>query len=169
MYDNVSIAAESIMHLEKEWSKSELVRRVVRYINRQELSPDNASKEWPDLVEALIGGSMQAYTSACGDKPWFHDLDLAPSFAAAAWAFLSTQPGKSVRDLPRWLDFKDVVVDVCEGKLDDARTTNAHWDTCKACFSDQSAQAKVERALSKSYQPSLDECLMDTRPLEPIK
>ena len=74
-----------------------------------------------------------------------------------------------MRSLPRWLDIKDVVVDVCEGTLDDARTTKAHCDTCKACFSDQSAQAKVERALSKSYQPSLDECLMDTRPLKPIK
>ena len=80
------------MHLEKEWSKSELVMRVVRYINWKELSPDNASKEWPDLVEALIGGSMQAYTSACGDKSWFRDLNLAPSFAAAARALLPTQP-----------------------------------------------------------------------------
>ena len=90
------------MHLEKEWLKSELVKRVVRYIQRKELSPDNLSKEWLEYVQALIGGSMQAYTSACGNKSLSHDLDLVPSFAAVAWAFLSMQPGKSVRDLLRW-------------------------------------------------------------------
>ena len=107
------------MHLEKECLMSELVKRVVRYILRKELSPDNLSKEWLDLVQELIGGSMQAYTFACGNKSLFHDLDLVPSFAAVAWAFLTMQPRKSVRDLLRWLDVKDVVVDVFEGKLDD--------------------------------------------------
>ena len=107
------------MHLEREWLISELVKLVVRYIQRKNLSPDNSSKEWLDLVQALIGGSMQAYTSACGNKSLFHDLDLVPSFAAVVWALLSMQPGKSVRDLLRWLDVKDVVVDVFEGKLDD--------------------------------------------------
>ena len=107
------------MHLEKAWLKSGLVKRVVRYIQRKELSPDNSSKEWLDLVQALIGGSMQAYTSACGSQSLSHDLDLVPCFAAVSWAFLSMQPGKSVRDLLRWLDVKDVAVDVFEGKLDD--------------------------------------------------
>ena len=49
-YENVSIESEPIMHLEKERLKSELVKRVVRYIQRKELSPDNSSKEWLDLV-----------------------------------------------------------------------------------------------------------------------
>ena len=62
---------------------------------------------------------MQAYTSAFGSKLLFHDFDLLPSFAAVAWAFLSMQPGKSVRDPLRWLDVKDVVVSVFDGKLDD--------------------------------------------------
>ena len=92
------------MHSEQEWLILELVKRVVRYIQRKELSPDNLTKEWLDLVQTFIGGSMQAYTSACGNKSLLHDLDLAPSFAAVAWALLSTQPGKSVRDLLRWLD-----------------------------------------------------------------
>lgn len=160
LFENVDKAVDTIMHLEKAWSKNELVKRIVRYINRSALNEELPKLEWREVAEELISGSMQAYTAACGDKEWFYELDLAPSFAAAAWELIERKP--------RWKDLQTKIVEVFEGKIDDVLTTRALWDVTKATFADTATQAKVERALSRTYQPSLDECLMDLRPLQAI-
>ena len=106
------------------------------------------------LVEKLISGSMQAYTAACGDKDWFVELDLAPSFAAAAWELIERKP--------QWEELQARTIEVFEGKIHDVTTTRALLEVTKATFADTATQAKVERALSRTYQLSLDECLVDS-------
>lgn len=161
----VGEAVNPIAHLEKTWSQSELTKRVVRYIFNAAKSPELISMPWNEAAKKLVEHAMHGYCAACQEKPWFFEIDLAPAFASAAWELLSASGKPRIR----YAELHEFVVQEYEEILDRTLLMKAMWDATNATFSDGNVRSKVYNALFRAYQPALDECLMDKRPMEELQ
>ena len=78
-------------------------------------------KDWEELVNKLVDGSMHGYCSAFQERKWFFEIDLAPAFTSAAWEILKFQArGQNPRHV-KFPELQEVVVNVYEEKLDRIR------------------------------------------------
>jgi len=164
LYARVEEAVKPIMHLESSWSEGELVKRVVRYIYNGAKNEDLPNQPWQEMIKNLVSTGMGTYSSACQEKQWFFEIDLAPAFTAAAWEILR----RGGRPNAVYERVEDLVIQEYEDKLDRILHTKAIWDATRKTFNDQKIQSKVNTALFKAYDAALDICLMDSRPLDDL-
>jgi len=159
LYNCVGEAVTSIVHLEKTWSQSELTKRIVRYIYNSAKSPELSTMPWKEAAKKLVERAMHGYCAACQEKPWFFEIDLAPAFSSAAWEILSARG----RSRMKYAELEEVVVQEYEEILDKTLLMKAMWDSTHAVFPDRAAQTKVYNSLYRSYQPALDECIVNAK------
>lgn len=164
LYARVEEAVKPIMHLESNWSEGELVKRVVRYIYNGAKSEDLLNQPWQEAVKNLVDKGMSTYQSACQEKQWFFEIDLAPAFTAAVWEILR----RGGRPNAAYERVEEMVITEYEDKLDRILHTKAIWDATAKTFQDAKIQGKVNAALFKAYESALDICLMDSRPLDDL-
>ena len=172
LHNKVVKEVEKVAHWESCWSAQELTKRIVRYIyNSAKKENLRQVKDWEELVNELVDGFMHSYSAACGDKKWFFEIDLVPAFTSAAWEILKLQAeGQNSRHV-KFSKLREVVVNVYAERLDRILLNKAVWHATSATFGsdDSKTQTKVYNALHKAYQGALDECIMDSRPLDALK
>jgi len=166
LYREVGKAVQDIISKEQSWSQGELTKRIVRYIFKAASAPGLMRMHWQEAVEKIVDDAFSGYNSACGDRSWFWEIDLAPAFAAAAHAML-----KWSRHSPDFRHFQDYASRKFEAALDGALNSKAMWECSAKTFQSEedSVRVKVYNALHKAYDPALQECLKDPRKMEDIK
>lgn len=164
LYNLVGQAVEDIAHLETQWSQSELTKRVVRYIFNASKDPDLIKLHWDQAAKQIVDGAMGTYAAACQEKPWFFELNLIDAFASAVWELLQA------RGRPRvsFQDVQEFVQAEVEEKLDNILLSKAVWAAAEKTFKEEGIKGKIYRALYNTYQVAMDECLVDSRPVEPL-
>mmetsp|Transcript_30555 Transcript_30555/g.83970 ORF Transcript_30555/g.83970 Transcript_30555/m.83970 type:complete len:388 (+) Transcript_30555:125-1288(+) len=160
IHEQVSFATESIAHLEKTWTHSELTKRIVRYIYKSACNEALLSLPFEEVAEQLIVHAMHSYNASCGEKTWFFEIDLSPAFCAAVLELVraSGQRGATYERI------QEIVVKAYEDKLDEFLLTKAMWEAVERSFKDNTVRNKIFASLQKTYQPALDETRMDARP-----
>jgi len=173
LYAIVAEAVDQVFHLERAWSKNEMVKRVVRYVYNAAKSQELLLLPWEQASAQLVENAMGAYCASCSEKNWCFELDLGQALASAAWelARATGQARSRSGEGPavRFRQLKDKVIDEYEDKLDEALMSKAIWDATQVTFPDVAVQSKVNRALSKTHAKALEECLADTRPMPELQ
>jgi len=157
LYEQVSHAVKTIVHSEETWAEGELIKRLVRYINKS-VSEELLQVPWEDAAEQLIENSMHSYHASCGDRPWFYDIDLGPAYAAVIAEITRFRRQKVAIGT-----VQEKVFEMYEEKLDRMLLMKALWDGIEPIFEDPAVCKKLYNALSKTYQSALDATLTDTR------
>lgn len=164
IYNRVSEAVIPIQHMEKQWSPTELMKRVTGYIYKAAKSPEVQSGTWTEAAIRIIDQAFNGYGAACGERPWFYEIRLQQAFVAAVWEVVQARP----RDRVSFAKVEDHVVSEFDERLDRCLLNKAMWDATQKIFSERNAPSKVFQALCKSYDTVLDECFSDSRPLEDL-
>lgn len=157
----VEQALDPIPHVDKGWTREELVKRIVRYIKKACTNPQLMQMRWDEVAKQVTHHAMQGYSAACGDEPWFYDVDLTPALCSAAWEIVACRGHPQVD----FAQLQEKVVIEFDGILNRSLLTKAIWEATTMTFSDASVQAKFNQALTRAYQPALDECMCEARPL----
>lgn len=162
LYELIGKEAERVAHLEKQWSASELTKRVVRYIWSGLKDPDLMRQPWGQVAKQVVEKGMSTYGSACQERPWFFELDLRPALASAVWELLSANGRPHVR----YEEVEARVIQEVDENLDSVMLGKAIWAATEQIFPEDPVKSKVFRALANTHEPALAECLGDSRPLE---
>jgi len=165
LFEIVGVAVTHVAATEKEWSQQEMVKRIVRYIYKAAQSQELLTLRWEELVRTLVEQAMGSYASACQDKQWFYEIDLAQAFASVSWELLCL----SSRPRVRFSQVKALVEQEYVGCVESTLLTKAMWDATSMVFLDCKVRSKIYNSLHKAYQTALEESLADSRPMEELK
>merc|ERR1719203_1728786 len=83
LYAEVGQAVSSVVHMEKNWSESEMVKRIVRYLHNAAKHEEVFSLPWDQGAKKFVSQAMHSFTASCQEKDWFYELDLCPVFQRA--------------------------------------------------------------------------------------
>lgn len=156
LYNCVAEAVKPVSKRESEWSAGEMVKRITKYFCKG-LALEMLSTPWRQATQSFVEGAMQGYVSACGFKPWFFELDLAPAVCAAAWELAkgSGSVGRGLR--PR--DVEQFAVAQYQDAMEAALLDKALWDVTEATFPEHAACGKI----CKTLRVELDRALADAK------
>eukprot|EP00747_Dinoflagellata_sp_TGD_P018947 gnl/TRDRNA2_/TRDRNA2_126840_c1_seq1.p1 gnl/TRDRNA2_/TRDRNA2_126840_c1~~gnl/TRDRNA2_/TRDRNA2_126840_c1_seq1.p1 ORF type:complete len:421 (-),score=66.67 gnl/TRDRNA2_/TRDRNA2_126840_c1_seq1:60-1322(-) len=170
LQDSVGGAVAKVMNQETQWSESELTKRVVRYIYNSAKNPDLLTMPWEEAVAKLVDQAMHSYHASCGEKQWFFEIDLNPSFVTACWEVCRAGAASQPRS-PKFTYSKlqEAVNAAYEDYLDRVLLRKAMWDATAATFKDATVQNKVYNALSKTWEPCLNDTQSNGRPMADLE
>jgi len=153
--------------VEPTWTPQELSKRVTRYLSKGAHSPDLLTMPWDEAVGRYLDRAMQSYTSACGDRPWFLDLDLTQALGGAAWALVQGSPA---RPRPQRAEVLQMAARGFLDRLHRSRLDKALWEVLEANFDvEKPVLSKMYGFLSRSYDQALKNMSTDTRPVWGLK
>jgi len=153
---------EAVNRIAHAGSPDEISKRVVRHMYKAAADPELLTLPWEQTCAELVQRSMDGYTIACGEMPWFYDLDLVPAYTQAAMEIVAAS-GQVVS--PEGV--QEIVHAEYEDKLDRNMLDKVVWDVVRDMFTDDKVKGKVYHAFQKSYWPALEEVLNDgTLPTE---
>jgi len=165
LYMSIWTATEPIKDLEVDWPQQELVKRIVKYFNKGAQSPDLVGMPWASAARRLVENAMSGYSAACGDKPWFFELDLAPALSHAAWEVAKGCADGASVNYPE-------LEEVTQGAYDDAVARllldKALWDSTTSIFGNHKLGSKIYGTLNKGHAPALAEALSDPTPVQDL-
>jgi hypothetical protein len=157
MYNQVSMAAQPVAHLEAEWTADTITNRIVKFMYKAASGSDLVQMPWHEMVSQLVQRAMHGFSVSCDKAAWFFAIDLSQAFFTAAMDLL-VGTGK-VNEIPANEAVRHVVLMEYEDKLDRILLDRAMWETTESIFSDEKARTKVYNALSKAYPRALDQIL----------
>jgi len=167
LHEGVWAAVQLAGNVEPDWTPEEMSKRLVRYLYKGAHSPDLIAMPWREAVQRYLDRAMQSYTSACGDRPWFLDLDLTQAVGAAAWALVRSSP---LRPRPQRAEVMQLAMRGFLDRVHRSRLDKAMWEVLEATFeADQSVLSKVYGFLSRAYDAALASISEDTRPVKGLK
>merc|ERR1712012_175618 len=97
---------------------------------------------------------MGGYSAACGDKPWFFELDLIPVLCIAVWEIVRHSPVKPIANYP---ELEQVVASAYEDVMDGRLLEKAMWDCAHETFTDLQVCNKIYKALQNGHEPAVSE------------
>jgi len=161
LYHHVGEAVEPVQDLEKQWTPTQMISRIVRYIYKSASNEELQRQHWRECVKNLVAGAMHGYSSACQEKEWFFEINLIPAFQSAAWELL-----RANRSNPSYGVLEELIQVEYEEKLDRILLVKAMWDAARHTFrGNDTAVSKVYASLGKTYDVALDEAVADNRPI----
>lgn len=166
LYNEVWQAAQPVAQSDPDWSSHELTKRVVKYFFKAAQAPELLTLPWDHSAQQLVDNSMRSYSTACSDKPWFFELDLAPALCAAAWQLVQARKPR-----PRIgsKELEQLVVAQYEDIMDRILLEKAMWDSTAATFSEVALCAKVYKAVHQAHEQAFNMAASDLRHMEDIK
>mmetsp|Transcript_39947 Transcript_39947/g.114885 ORF Transcript_39947/g.114885 Transcript_39947/m.114885 type:complete len:378 (+) Transcript_39947:309-1442(+) len=166
LHAEVAAAVAPIVSQERQWTESQLINRISRYLYNAAKHEDLLSLPWAEACTKYVELAMGSYGGACQDKTWFYDLDLGKIFGRAAWELLTASKH------PQRLTFNEVtemVGNEYELWLGETLHYQAMWVAVEKVFSEHKVRDKVFTSLKKFYTPALDFALNDSRPLDDLE
>lgn len=153
-------ATQKVARMEKEWDHKEFAKRITKYIYKAASAPELMNLPWDQAAAQFVESAMHGYSAACGDRQWFFDLDLAPSFGIAFWEIF-TGTGQRAP----WSEVEAVLNGKYEELMDASLLEKAIWDTAGLLIKDESLRNKLAKALKKSHETAYKEAIDDPRPM----
>jgi len=153
---------KQVVHLEPEWSANEMTKRIIKYFYKAGSSPELLSMPWPQAATQFVDHAMQGYSAACGERPWFFELDLAPALCSAIWEVVrvsSTTPRANYPEL------EQVSTARYEELMDGILTDKAMWEATNGIFGEEPVCNKVYKMLKSSYESASKEVMSSRRPM----
>lgn len=146
--------------VESTWTPEELCKRLTRYLYKGAQSPGELlALPWRQAVERFMEHAMHSYTSACGERPWFLEMDLAQACGAACWALVSRHPE------PRRQEVMQLAARCFSDRLHRTQLERAVWRVLEATFEAEPAHLnKMYGFLSRAYDAALKAASADSRP-----
>lgn len=171
LYTEVGEAVRPHAHVEKNWSESEMVKRIVRYIYNQAGKEEVLTLPWEEGVKKFVSSAMQSYAASCQEKDWFYDVDLVPVFQRAAWEVLTASKNSQGMD---YRIVEEIAELECQSYVDETLSNKAMWvavttPPVSQIVPDVKRQGKIFASLQRTFTPALDLALSDTRPLEDLQ
>jgi len=157
-------ATKPVMRLEKEWDQKELSKRVVKYLNKAAQPAELMTMPWHEAAQQFVENGMNGYSSACGEKPWFFELHLAPAFSAGFWEIASGS-GQGVN----WREVEQLLTGKYEELMDDQLLDKAIWDSAGVLLPDESIRNKLYKALKSCHEAAFKEAMNDPRRLRDLQ
>ncbi|CAE7480030.1 unnamed protein product, partial [Symbiodinium pilosum] len=149
----VNKATKKIADQEKDWDQVELCKRIVRYLYKGAQAPELLTLHWHQAAEQFVDTAMQGFTAACGDKPWFFDMDLTSAFGMAFWEILTGS-----RQRAQWSEVEAVLNSKYEQLMDLCLLEKAMWDSAGSLIPDQEPlRNKLYKALKTSHEAAFRE------------
>eukprot|EP00931_Biecheleriopsis_adriatica_P043974 TRINITY_DN25126_c0_g1_i1.p1 TRINITY_DN25126_c0_g1~~TRINITY_DN25126_c0_g1_i1.p1 ORF type:complete len:486 (-),score=127.22 TRINITY_DN25126_c0_g1_i1:25-1482(-) len=157
-------ATKKVAHMDKDWDHNELFKRVLKYIYKGAQAPELMTLPWDQAATQFVESSMQGYSAACGDKPWFFDLDLAPSFGMAFWEI---HEGSGQR--ASWQQVESALNGKYEEIMDACLLEKAIWDSAGLLVKEESVRNKLYKALKSGHDNAFKEAMNDPRPMPDLE
>ncbi|CAE7376886.1 ASPH [Symbiodinium natans] len=149
----VNKATKKIADQEKDWDQVELCKRIVRYLYKGAQAPELLTLPWHQAAEQFVDTAMQGFTAACGDKPWFFDMDLTSAFGMSFWE-IYTGSGQRAN----WSEVEAVLNGKYEQLMDLCLLEKAMWDSAGGLIPDQEPlRNKLYKALKTSHESAFKE------------
>ena len=156
IYDAVAWAVSQVIHMEDNWTEGEMIKRIMRYINKASDIEFFCKLPWNEACKQLVERMMHGYTTSCSEAEWFFEIDLVPALCEVAWEFI-TVGGQSNEVTP--VQLQENIVTEYEDKLERVLLDKAMWECSKEFFAHEKLCSKVFQAISRAYWPALDEAL----------
>lgn len=163
MSNSVWKATQKLARMEKEWDHKEFAKRITKYIYKAASAPELMTLPWDQAAAQFVESAMHGYSAACGDRQWFFDLDLAPTFGAAYWEIF-TGTGQRAQ----WSEVEAVLNGKYEELMDACLLEKAIWDSAGLLIKDESLRNKLYKALKNSHETAYKEAINDPRPMEDL-
>lgn len=168
LHEAIWEAVQPIAEMEETWSPEELRKRIVRYLYKGFAAEELTALPWSQAVQQFAEKSTQAYAGVCSDKPWFHELDIAPALVSASFCLACACEGGSIR--PQIQQVEAVVTEWHHMWLSKARVDKFLWETIQSVFPvEEKSQTKIQNALSKSYGPAYVAARLKGRPAKDFR
>lgn len=158
--------ARPAAELGEDWSAPEMARRAVKQLYRAGQALALLALPWERAAQQFVELAMQGYSSACGDEPWFFELDLGSALVAGAWELAQAggmQPPGGFAELER------AVMAQYEELMDATLLDKAMWSSTSAVLGDGPVGLKVYKFVSAAYEAAFQEACADTRPLRDLR
>ncbi|CAE7201716.1 unnamed protein product [Symbiodinium sp. CCMP2592] len=150
---SVNKATKKIADQEKDWDQVELCKRIVRYLYKGAQAPELLTLHWRQAAEQFVDTAMQGFTAACGDKPWFFEMDLTSAFGMAFWEIHSGSGQRA-----QWSEVEAVLNSKYEQLMDLCLLEKAMWDSAGGLIPDQEPlRNKLYKALKTSHEIAFKE------------
>ncbi|CAE7345337.1 hypothetical protein AK812_SmicGene34959 [Symbiodinium microadriaticum] len=153
LHKSVNKATKKIADQEKDWDQVELCKRIVRYLYKGAQAPELLTLHWHQAAEQFVDTAMQGFTAACGDKPWFFEMDLTSAFGMAFWEIHSGSGQRA-----QWSEVEAVLNSKYEQLMDLCLLEKAMWDSAGSLIPDQEpVRNKLYKALKTSHEIAFKE------------
>lgn len=132
--------------LEQDWSFDELCKRIIKYVEKGLAACGPERQPWDHTVKKFLDKSLQSFSAACAEKPWFlHvDSDMKQLFCDVAEKLV---PPPSREEL-------EALVDQEYSKITEQRVfEDTIWTALHRAFPNRSENAtkKLYTALTRTY------------------
>jgi len=155
-------ACKQLTQKDPEWNENEMTKRIVKYFYKAGQSPDLLSMPWLDAVHQFIESAMHGYSAACGDRPWFFELDLSQALCAGIWEVVRANSCFPRANYP---EMEQAATARYEELMDGILTEKAMWDAAQTIFGDEPVSNKVYKALKASHEAAFTEACANPRPI----
>jgi len=116
-------------------------------------APELLTLHWRQAAEQFVDTAMQGFTAACGDKPWFFEMDLTSAFGMAFWEIHSGSGQRA-----QWSEVEAVLNSKYEQLMDLCLLEKAMWDSAGGLIPDQEPlRNKLYKALKTSHEIAFKE------------
>eukprot|EP00930_Biecheleria_cincta_P082537 TRINITY_DN72254_c0_g1_i1.p1 TRINITY_DN72254_c0_g1~~TRINITY_DN72254_c0_g1_i1.p1 ORF type:complete len:495 (-),score=102.59 TRINITY_DN72254_c0_g1_i1:75-1559(-) len=164
MSNSVWKATQKVARMEKEWDHKEFAKRITKYIYKAASAPELMNLPWDQAAPQFVESAMSGYSAACGDRQWFFDLDLAPTFSAAFWEIF-TGTGQRAP----WPEVEAALNGKYEELMDACLLEKAIWDSAGLLIKEEPLRNKLYRALKNSHETAYKEAINDPRPMADLE
>jgi len=153
---------KQVVHLEPEWSANEMTKRIIKHFYKAGSSTDLLSMAWPQATTQFIDNAMSGYSAACGDRPWFFELDLATALCSAIWEVVRVS---SVQPRANYPELEQAATARYEELMDGILTDKAIWEATLGVFGEDPINSKIYKTLKSSYEGASNEAVSSRRPM----
>merc|ERR1711959_567847 len=134
--------------METEWDQKEMNRRIMKYFTKGTTSEGLLNIPWPEAAQQIVESCMHGYSAACGDKPWFFDLDLAKPLSLVAWEVARSGISQYEATYP---DVEEFTTSRYEEMMDNILLEKAVWEIAMAIFDNEKVTSKIYKALNQAH------------------
>jgi len=147
-------AVQTVAELEDTWSPEEMTKRIVRYLYKSSTAADLTALPWKQAAQQFIEKAAQSYNSACHEKAWFGELDIAPAMGQAC-AVVADACGGFPR--PSSEQVAELAMGWYKDRLEKTKVEKVLWEWIQTNFpADDKIQGKLYKALNNSYTKAYD-------------
>mmetsp|Transcript_63354 Transcript_63354/g.169208 ORF Transcript_63354/g.169208 Transcript_63354/m.169208 type:complete len:472 (-) Transcript_63354:124-1539(-) len=158
--DGVWKAAKQISQPDPEWDQKEMTKRIVKYFYKAGTPAELLQMPWPDAAQQFVENAMQGYSAACGDRPWFFELDLSQALCAGVWEIVRVSGCPPRANYP---EMEQVAIAKYEEVMDGILTEKAMWDSVQEIFGEEPVANKVYKVLKQTHEASYNEACQEWR------
>jgi len=164
VYNSAWTATKSVVRLQRDWDHNEFAKRITKYIYKAAQAPELMALPPQQAAQQFIESGMHGFSSACGDKSWFFELDLAPTFCDGFYEIFASS-GHSAA----WSEVESCINAKYEELMDACLLEKAIWDSAALLLPDESLRNKLYKALKSGHENAFKQAAEETQSMPDLQ